>query len=132
MLKRLAVLTTVSALALAAVAVAAGGPGKFQTKITGKGAKTAHGQLDGTWTINLASSTSGPLHLAVNGKNKGGGTYAISGSTITLTPKKGGSCTTKAKYSFKLTGSKLTFTKISDSCAVRRDVLTFGAWTKVG
>jgi hypothetical protein len=116
----------------ASVALGSGGLGKFESKITGKGPKTDKGRLDGTWTIKLGSSTSGPLHLAVNGKSKGGGTYAIKGYSITFTPKKGGSCTTKGKYTFTLLGKKLTFTKMSDSCAVRFDVLTAHAWTKVG
>ena len=101
-------------------------------KITGKGAKTDHGQVDGTWTIDLSSPTSGKLNLTQNGREKGGGTYVISGSKITLTPKKNGACTTKAKYTFKLTGKTLTFKKISDTCTVRTDVLTAHPWTKVG
>lgn len=112
-------------------ALASGGPGKFKTKLTGKGANTEGGMLDGTWTIDLASN-SGPLNLTWNGHPKGGGTYVISGSTITLTPMKGGSCTTKAKYTLQQSGNKLTFKRISDSCAVRKDVLTFSPWTKVG
>lgn len=56
----------------------------------------------------------------------------ISGSKITLTPKKSGSCTTKAKYTFKLADRMLTFKKISDTCTVRMDVLTAHPWTKVG
>ena len=55
----------------------------------------------------------------------------ISGSKITLTPKKNGSCKTKGKYKFTLVGNQLTFTKITDSCTERRDVLTGHAWTKV-
>jgi len=49
-----------------------------------------------------------------------------------LTPKKGGQCKTKAKYYFKLSGKTLTFTPIKDTCTARRDVLTFGPWTKIG
>ena len=130
-MKRLITLVaTLLALTAVPIAFASGGLGKFKTTLTGKGAKTGHGRLDGTWTIDLANPTSGPLHLTWNGHSNGGGTYDISGSKITFTPKKGGSCKTKAKYSFKQTGDKLTFTPIKDTCAVRRDVLTFGAWTK--
>ena len=53
--------TTLLALLLsliaASIAIAAGGPGKFETKITGTSAKTANGMLDGTWVIDLANST---------------------------------------------------------------------------
>ena len=132
-MKRLATLVAVLlALTAASVALAAGGMGKFKTKITGKGAKTDHGQVDGTWTIDLRSPTSGKVNLTRNGQDMGGGTYVISGSKITLTPKKNGSCTAKGKYTFKLTGKALTFKKISDTCTVRSDVLTAHPWTKIG
>ena len=55
----------------------------------------------------------------------------ISGSKITLTPKKNGNCKTKGKYKFTHAGNRLTFMKITDSCTERRDVLTGHAWTKV-
>lgn len=116
-------------LTAASIATAAGGPGKFETKITGQGATTAHGMLDGTWTIDLANARSGHVNLTRNGESLGGGTYLISGSTIKLTPKKGGKCTTKGKYHFNLHGNTLTFTAISDTCRTRKDVLTYGPWT---
>jgi hypothetical protein len=131
-MKRL-IASVVIALALAVVplALAAGGLGKYQTKLTGKGPRTEHGMLDGTWKINLSKS-SGKVGLTWNGRRVGGGSYVISGSTITLTPKGGGSCKTTAKYTFTQSGNKLTFKRIKDTCTVRRDVLTFGPWTKVG
>jgi hypothetical protein len=127
-------LTMLAAMLLTLVAVplalAAGGPGKFETRIAGKGADTEHGMLDGTWTIDLANST-GRTDVTWNGQKSGGGTYVISGSTITLTPKKNGQCKTTGTYTFKLSGSTLTFTSIKDACTVRRDVLTHGPWTKI-
>jgi len=132
-MKRLMALVVVlTALAGASAALAASGLGKFETKLTGRGAHTEHGQLDGTWTIDLSSPTSGTVKLTWNGEKAGGGRYAISGSTITLTPKKNGSCKTKGKYTFKLTGNTLTFTKITGTCTERRNVLTAHPWTKVG
>ena len=129
-------LTTLAVVALSftagSIALAAGGLGKFETKITGKSAKTDHGRLDGTWTVDFATQTSGKLKLTRNGRPEGGGKYVISGSTITLTPKHGGNCTSKGKYHFKLSGKALTFTTISDPCAERRHILTYRPWTKVG
>jgi hypothetical protein len=132
-MKRLTMLTAVL-LTLAAVplALASTGPGKFESTLSGKGANTGHGELDGTWTIDLANPTSGTPQLTWNGRVKGGGKYAISGTTITLTPKKGGTCKTTAEYTLKLSGQTLTFMPIKDTCEIRRDVLTYGRWTKIG
>ena len=125
--------TTLLALLLsltaASIAIAAGGPGKFETKITGKSAKAANGMLDGTWVIDLANAHSGNLKLTRNGKLLGGGKYVISGSTIKLTPKKGGKCTNKGKYRFELHANTLRFKAINDTCTTRKDVLTYGPWT---
>jgi hypothetical protein len=132
-MKRLTMLAAML-LTLAAVplALAAAGPGKFETKLSGKGANTEHGMESGTWTLDLASSTAGAVELTWDGHSKVGGTYTISGSTFSIAPRKGGQCTTAAKYSFKLTGTKLTFKTITDTCSARRDVLTYGTWTKIG
>lgn len=132
-MKRLTIIAAaLLTLAAAPFALAAAGPGKFETKITGQGAKTEQGTLDGTWTVDLASPTSGPLKLTWNGHLKGGGRYVISGSTITLTPKQGGACASKGRYALKLSGKRLTFKLIKDTCATRRDVLTYGSWTMLG
>ena len=132
-MKRLTMLAAMLlTLAAAPFALAAAGPGKFETTLSGKGANTQHGGLDGTWTIDLANPTSGKVKLTWNGHVKGGGRYAISGTTLTLTPKKGGTCKTTAEYALKLSGKTLTFTPIKDTCEVRRDVLTYGPWTKIG
>lgn len=132
-MKRLTVLASLLlALIMAMTALAAsGGLGKFQTRLTGKGASTEHGKLDGNWTINFSTPTSGKVKLTRNGESSGKGSYVISGSRITFTPKKHGNCKTKGKYRFTLTGNRLTFTKITDSCTERTDVLTGHAWTKV-
>lgn len=132
-MKRLVTLA-VTLLALTAVpfALASGGLGKFKTTIAGKGAKTEHGKLDGTWIIDLKNRTSGKVNLTWNGHQVGGGKYVISGSKITFTPKKGGNCKGKGKYTFKRSGDKLTFMPMNDTCTTRKDVLRYSAWTMVG
>ena len=68
--------TTLLALLLsltaASIAIAAEGPGKFETKITGTSAKAANGMLDGTWVIDLANAHSGNLEkaLAAEGRSR--------------------------------------------------------------
>ena len=57
------------ALTAASIAIAAGGPGKFQTKITGNGAKTATRQAGRNLeSIDLANATPGTVKLTRNGK----------------------------------------------------------------
>jgi hypothetical protein len=132
-MKRLTALgAVVLALTAASACIAAGDLGKFKTKLTGNGAATEHGMLDGTWTIDLSSPTAGKVDLTWDGHHAGGGTYVISGSTITLTPKQGGGCTTKAKYTLRVSGKTLAFKRITDTCTQRRDVLTAHPWTRVG
>lgn len=133
-MKRLATLTaTLLALTVVPIALASGGlAGKFKTTLAGHGARTEHGKLDGTWRVAFGAAASGKVKLRWNGHVAGGGRYLISGSTITLAPKKGGQCKTKGKYTFTLSGGKLRFTVINDTCTVRRDVLTYGAWTTAG
>ncbi len=52
------------------------------------------------------------------------GTYTIAGSTITLTAKTSFVCSSKTniKYNYSVSGNKLTFTKVSDSCVFRAGV----------
>ncbi len=132
-MKRLITLATVLlSLAAGSIALGAGGLGKFQTTITGKGANTEHGRLDGVYAVDFPTAPSGTVKLTRNGESGGGGKYYISGSTITIEHKQGGSCTTTGEYHFAVTGNTLTFTTIHDLCANRRDILTHGPWTKVG
>lgn len=133
-MKRLATLTaTLLAFTAVPAALASGGLGTFKTTLKGKGANTEHGMLDGTWTLGLTTPGSGTVKLDFNGKSTGHkGTYVISGSTITLTPGKGGQCTTVGKYTYKLSGDTLTFATIKDTCTSRRDILAYGPWTMAG
>jgi hypothetical protein len=104
--------------------------GTYQTKITGKGAYSLKGGLDGTWTINV---TKGKYTVKLNGKSVIKGKDVISGSHVTLTDTSGPfKCKGTGKYSFKLSGKSLTFKKIRDTaaCVGRADVLAH-KFTKV-
>lgn len=112
-------------LGLVPAALAAGTlSGRYKTKITGDTA--LGGALNGTWVLTF---TPGHYKVAHSGKPFGHGTDTITGHKITFS--KGASCSTVGKYKFALTGGKLTFTKISDSCLGRPAVLTHGAFHKV-
>ncbi|MCW2995407.1 MAG: hypothetical protein JWQ18_2902 [Conexibacter sp.] len=125
-MKRLAVAATVLLATLsltAAAADAAALSGTYQTKLGG--------QLKGTWTIKFSH---GNYKVSDNGKALVRGTYTISGSTIKLGHERGPlACSSTGTYRFKLSGSQLRFTRVSDgaaSCAGRAAVLK-GHFTKV-
>jgi hypothetical protein len=77
------------------------------------------GTLNGTYSIIFT-----PGHFVLHAPYNlvGHGTYSISGPKITLHGP-GSACTTPGIYQFSLSGSYLTFHKISDHCP-RAAVLT--------
>ena len=129
-MKRLApVLAAMIVLSAASTALAAGGlSGKYTTTI--KGDSALGGQLNGTWVIHF---TPGAYHVSEDGHAITHGKNTITGNTITFHDTGGiGVCPGTGTYKFKVTGTKLRFTVISDhsSCAGRKGVLTHGALTK--
>jgi hypothetical protein len=112
------------ALIVASVAFAAGTlSGTYTTKITGKGANTLNGGLDGTWTLKLKN---GEYTVKLGRKAEDNGNYTIKGSTISLTDTGGpGKCKGTGKYKFKISGNSVTLTKLKDAkaCVGREDVL---------
>lgn len=133
-MKRLAVaLTALLLLTLTASALATGTlSGKYKTVI--KNDTDLGGALNGTWVLKAKS---GHYQATDNGNLVVKGKYKIKGSKITLNDTGGpGKCSGTGKYKFKLSasGSKVSFTLISDpaaSCAGRKDVLTHGPFKKV-
>ena len=131
-MKRSALIAAILAvLALSATAFAATTSltGTYKTTITGKGANTLNGLIDGTWTGKFTKSGYKVIWKTTTGKTttEVAGTYTISGSTISLTDKSGpAKCPGTGKYKFKLTSTTLSFTKISDNnkkCGGREAVL---------
>lgn len=125
-MKRLvAVVIAAAVLGLVPAALAAGTlSGSYKTNI--KGDTALGGALNGSWLVTFSS---GHYKVAHSGKPFGHGTDTIKGDKITLS--KGAKCSSVGKYKFTLTGKKLTFTKISDSCVGRPAVLTHGPFHKV-
>ena len=132
-MKRLAAaVVAVAVLALIPAALAAGTlSGKYKEVIKNDHAEGGH--LNGTWVLDF---TKGKYAASDNGHPVVHGADSIKGDKITFQPGKGmDKCPAPGTYKFKLSGSKLTFTVVSDSnpkCAGRRDVLTHGPFTKVG
>jgi hypothetical protein len=131
-MKRLAVVTVLlltAVLALSAVASASGTlSGSYRTKI---GAKPLGGQLKGTWTIKFSH---GNYKVSVGSRVAVKGKYTISGSTVKLGHESGPlACPSTGTYKYRISGAKLTFTRVSDgssACAGRAAVLA-GHFTKV-
>jgi hypothetical protein len=130
-MKRISVVVALlAALAVSATAIAATTSlkGSWSTTITGKGANTLKGALDGKWTLNFSKSGYTVVWKTTAGKTmtEVKGTYKLSGSTIKVTDKSGpGKCPGTGKYKVKQSGKSLSFTKISDGkkCAGREAVL---------
>jgi hypothetical protein len=102
-----------SILALPAVAFPASMlTGTFKALI---GAGPLGGGIKGTWTIKFAS---GAYTVTRNGTAVIHGKYASSGDKLTLRDETGpDSCPATGTYTFKLTGTKMKFTPVSDSTA---------------
>jgi hypothetical protein len=122
--RRIAVIVPLLTIAtIAPMALASGGlSGTYSTKIT----KPA--SIKGTWKVKFAA---GVDTVYLNGKQEAGGTYRIAGSTITFKkPAAKSGCHKPGKYSFTLSGKTLKFTKISDPCPNRPEILSH-TFTKV-
>jgi hypothetical protein len=118
--RRATALALVLAATAAPLAFASGGPsGTYETTV-----KTA-GSLNGTYKITFSS---GHFVLHAPYGIVGHGTDSISGSQMTLHGP--GSCKSAGRYDFKISGTSLTFKKISDPCP-RAAVLTAHALKKI-
>jgi hypothetical protein len=129
-MKKLALVAAVAAaLAFSTAAMAAGLGGTYKAKVH---TNAFSGSLNAEWTISL---NGGKYKVAEDGSVVLNGKYSVSGNRITIGGGGSGDfCRVKGIYSFKLSGKKLTFSKVSDStkaCRGRVDVLTNGPFTKV-
>lgn len=77
----------------------------------------------------MLTFTPGHIKVTDNGITVGHPTDTIKDDKITIF--RGAHCSSTGKYKFTLTAKKSTFTRISDSCTARRDVLTHGSFHKV-
>ena len=107
-----------AAFAASSLALAAGTlNGKYATTI-----KTPP-DLKGTWVLNLQQG--GTYTVALNGKALARGTYSATATTITLREPAANGCGGTGKYTWRKSGKRLTFTRITESprCAARAGVL---------
>lgn len=84
------------------------------------------GEVKGVWTFTFTKSGAYTVKGDFPGRIHGKGKY--SGTTMTFDHETNGTQETcgeaAGKYRFSIAGKKLKFTKISDSCEPRRDVLS--------
>ncbi len=97
-----------------------GPSGRYHTTIA------SPASIKGTWTIRFDNGRDSDY---LNGKKVASGTYTQSGSIISFAQRNAPAgqtqCSTPGKYRFMLSGSTLTFTKISDPCnSVRSELLS--------
>ena len=124
-------LVVVVSLALCSVAAAAASSSLSGTYKTTVNSTVLGGALNGTWTVKLKN---GAYHVADNGHPIVHGKYTIKGNKISLKDTGGtGKCPGTGVYKFKVSGKKVTFTKVHDAaaCIGRKTVLTSGPFTKV-
>jgi hypothetical protein len=130
-MKRIAIaVSLVAVLALASTALGVVKlAGTYQTTIK---STALGGQLNGIWTVKFKAK--GHHYTVTNGGQVVlRGIYKVKGTHITFRDKSGpAACPGAGKYSFNLSGTTLTFTKIKDSanCAGRQVVLA-GTFTKL-
>ena len=131
-MKRLVVAVfTVVLLGLVPAALAAGTlSGSYKEKITGDPA--LGGALNGTWVLTF---TPGHYKVAHNGKFVGEGKDKFP-ARHRITFLTGVKCSSPGRYKYVRGGPELGpnglgFSKISDACTGRRDVLTHGPFHKV-
>jgi hypothetical protein len=97
------------------IALASGGlSGTYSTKIT------KPMMIRGTWKVKFAA---GVDTVDLNGRREAGGTYTVSGSTITFKRATSGGCDKPGRYLFRLAGETLQFHRIKDACANRAAIL---------
>lgn len=116
-----------AALVLPTTALAAGGlTGKYSAKIT-----HVSTQLNGTWTLDFMSG--GKYTVSDNGMVVIHGKFTSTGSKITFSHETGpAACPATGKYTYKRSGTKLTFTRVSDSSCAGRSAVLGQVYKKIG
>jgi hypothetical protein len=123
MLKRRIAVIAIGSLTIIAPAALATGrlSGTYRTTIT------SPQSIKGVWKVSFHS---GVQQVTWDGRPASRGTYKISGSTITFRRSTAGGCHLAGKYHFALSGKTLKFTRISDNCPNRPEILS-RTFTKV-
>jgi hypothetical protein len=108
-------------LAVSAALAAATLSGSYATQITKPAA------IKGAWDIDFDK---GVIKVTRNGQSISQGDYKIKASTINFSPNSKSTCSATGKYTFKLSGATVRFTKITDGCPHREAVLVGHTFTK--
>ena len=122
------VVVSLALCSVAAAAVSSRLNGTYTTTV--QGSTVLGGALNGTWKVKLKN---GAYHVSDSGHPIVHGNYTLKGNKISLKDTGGeGKCPGTGVYKFKVSGDKITLTKVHDAaaCIGRETVLTSAPLTK--
>lgn len=106
--------------------------GTYVVTLDDSNAAVATNHLAGTWTMRLASD--GEIFLSPPA-SFGSGTSSLSGLAFTLTADRFRSniffndfCSSIGTYTWSLSGGRLVFAAVDDTCAIRQALLSTTSW----
>ena len=88
---------------------------------------------NGTNVIGIDFDTTGALNVTLDGQAFSQSTWQTKADTVTFGPvtgPEGYACASGARYLWSIKDNTVSFTLISDDCAIRSQSLTALAWTK--
>ncbi len=106
--------------------------GSYTVELTNADATVAANMMAGTWTIRL--SPNGAMRLSIpagftrEGKSPIGNAFSLAASQFRTNLFYSDFCHSIGVYRWQLRGTRLTFTPLSEDCAVRRAVFASQQW----
>ncbi len=106
--------------------------GTYTVELTNADPTVAANQMAGTWTIRLgpngAMRLSIPAGFTREGKSPVGNAFSLAASQFRTNLFYSDFCHSIGVYRWQLRGTRLTFTPLSEDCAVRRAVFASQQW----
>lgn len=106
--------------------------GTYTVELTNADTTVAANQMAGTWTIQLgpdgAMSLSIPAGFTREGQAPAGNAFTLAASQFRTNLFYSDFCHSIAVYRWQLRGTRLTFTPLSEDCAVRQAVFASQQW----
>jgi hypothetical protein len=110
--------------------------GTYTVELTNADSTVAANHMAGTWTIQLGSDGAMQLSLPAGftreGQTPAGNVFTLAASQFRTNLFYNDFCHSVAVYRWQLRGTRLTFTPLSEDCAVRRAVFASHPWDVQG